>query len=246
MTRYRGILVDKDGTLFSFAETWGPWEWRLLAELSAGDTVLATRLGARVGYDPQGGFRRDSVMIAGTPNEIADALLPDLDGTTRESLLNRMAEQAGGAVLAEVTDLGALLGGLAAQGFRLGVATNDSENVAHENIARLGVTGMFDFVAGFDSGYGAKPYPGMLLAFAERLGLRPTDCVMVGDSTCDLLAGRAAGMTSVGVLTGIAEREELAPHSAAVLPDIGHLPKWLKAPGGQEDAASADVSSFVD
>jgi len=243
MTRYRGILFDKDGTLFSFAETWGPWARRFLAELGAGDTVLTAELGTRVGYDPRSGFRRDSVMIAGTPEEIADALLPALDGMTRESLLTRMAAQAGGTALAEVTDLGALLGDLAAQGLRLGVATNDAESVAHENFVRLGVTGMFDFVAGFDSGYGSKPAPGMLLAFAAQFGLKPADCVMVGDSTRDLLAGRAAGMATVGVLTGIAGREELAPYSTAVLPGIGHLPEWLKTPGGQGNAASVAGSS---
>ena len=51
---------------------------------------------------------------------------------------------------------------------------------------------------------------------------------MVGDSTHDLIAGRAAGMQTVGVLTGMAEAE-LAPLADAVLPDIGHLPDWLMA-----------------
>ena len=52
---------------------------------------------------------------------------------------------------------------------------------------------------------------------------------MVGDSTHDLIAGRAAGMWTVGVLTGIAATDELAPYADAVLPDIGHLPGWLDA-----------------
>jgi phosphoglycolate phosphatase len=51
--------------------------------------------------------------------------------------------------------------------------------------------------------------------------------VMVGDSLHDLVAGRAAGMQTVGVLTGPACRAELAPCADAVLPDIGHLTEWL-------------------
>jgi phosphoglycolate phosphatase len=34
-------------------------------------------------------------------------------------------------------------------------------------------------------------------------------------------------MQVVGVLTGPAEANDLAPHADAVLPDIGHLPAWL-------------------
>jgi phosphoglycolate phosphatase len=52
---------------------------------------------------------------------------------------------------------------------------------------------------------------------------------MVGDSTHDLQAGRAAGMRCVGVLTGMAPRDVLAPHADVVLENIGALPDWLAA-----------------
>ncbi len=38
-------------------------------------------------------------------------------------------------------------------------------------------------------------------------------------------------MRVVGVLTGIASHEDLAPHADVVLPDIGALPGWLALPG---------------
>jgi phosphoglycolate phosphatase len=50
---------------------------------------------------------------------------------------------------------------------------------------------------------------------------------MVGDSTHDLHAGRAAGMVCVAVLTGVADRDELAPHADVVLDTIADLPRWL-------------------
>ncbi|MEH6752099.1 MAG: HAD hydrolase-like protein, partial [Paracoccaceae bacterium] len=53
--------------------------------------------------------------------------------------------------------------------------------------------------------------------------------VMVGDSHHDLLAGRRAGMQTLGVLTGTALAADLAPMADAVLPDIGHIPAWLVA-----------------
>jgi phosphoglycolate phosphatase len=86
---------------------------------------------------------------------------------------------------------------------------------------------MFDFVAGCDSGWGGKPAPGQLLAFAQHLGIDPAQAAMVGDSTHDLHAARAAGMAAVAVLTGVAEADELAPHADVVLADIGGIAAWL-------------------
>ena len=53
---------------------------------------------------------------------------------------------------------------------------------------------------------------------------------MVGDSRHDLIAGRAAGMRTIGVLTGMARAEDLADLADVVLPDIGHIPVWLARP----------------
>ena len=110
---------------------------------------------------------------------------------------------------------------------KLGLATNDAEAPAHQHLRIAGVHDLFDFVAGFDSGYGPKPAPGQLLAFAARFGLQPSRVVMVGDSLHDLHAGRAAGMRVVAVLTGIAKADTLAPHADAVLPDISGLGPWI-------------------
>jgi phosphoglycolate phosphatase len=52
---------------------------------------------------------------------------------------------------------------------------------------------------------------------------------MVGDSRHDLTAGRAAGMRTIGVLTGLATAQDLAGDATAVLDHIGHLPAWLDA-----------------
>jgi phosphoglycolate phosphatase len=139
-------------------------------------------------------------------------------------MLNEKAESA---PQANATPLVPLFDGLRARGLRLGVATNDAEGPARAHLNAAGVSGHFDFVAGFDSGHGAKPSPGQLLAFARAVGVAPDRVAMVGDSTHDLIAGRNAGMVTVGVLTGMAGAQDLRPFADAVLPDIGHLPDWL-------------------
>jgi phosphoglycolate phosphatase len=54
---------------------------------------------------------------------------------------------------------------------------------------------------------------------------------MIGDSLHDLHAARAAGMTAIAVLTGLAARDSLAPHADLVLDHIGALPDWLDEQG---------------
>jgi len=224
----RAILFDKDGTLFDFHATWGAWTARLVGELSEGDAARRADLAAALGYDLRSGrFDPGSPVIAGTPDEVTALLLPHLPGATVTTLTARLNAAAATAPLAEAVPLGPLMAGLRGRGLRLGVATNDAEAPARAHLEAVGVIAAFDFVAGYDSGFGAKPGPGMLLAFAERMALEPGEVAMVGDSRHDLAAGRAAGMVTVGVLTGLARAGELAELADAVLPDIGHLPRLL-------------------
>jgi phosphoglycolate phosphatase len=222
-----GLLFDKDGTLFDFRQSWGRWAAGFLRRI-AENASHAQRLGRAIGYDLQTGvFAKDSPVIAATAADIAAALAPHLVGTSVTELTDEINETAASAPMSEAVPLRPLLSSLRAQGLRLGVATNDTEVPARQHLANHGITDCFDFIAGYDSGYGAKPGPGMCLAFARQLDLDPSRVAMVGDSRHDLEAGRAAGMRTVAVLTGIAKRDELAPHADVVLDDIGAIPGWL-------------------
>lgn len=224
-----GLLFDKDGTLFDFRVSWGRWAQGFLTGIAT-DKAHARRLGRAIGFDlDSGAFSPDSPVIAATAADIAAALAPELSGVSVEDLTDRIDASAGQAPMSEAVPLRPLLSALRAAGLRLGVATNDSEVPARQHLANHGITDCFDFISGYDSGHGAKPGPGMCLAFARQLGLEPSRVVMVGDSRHDLDAGRAAGMRTIAVLTGIAKREELAPHADVVLADIGAIPGWLSS-----------------
>lgn len=223
-----GLIFDKDGTLFDFRSSWGRWAAGFLTSL-ADDADHAARLGRAIGFDAEtGSFAPDSPVIAATAADIAAALAPLLPGQSVAELTERIDETAGSAPMSEAVPLRPLLSGLRANGLKLGVATNDSEAPARQHLAAHGITDCFDFIAGYDSGHGAKPGPGMCLAFTQALGLDPARVAMVGDSRHDLEAGRAAGMRTIAVLTGIATRADLAPHADVVLPDIGAIPAWLE------------------
>jgi len=224
----KGIVFDKDGTLFDFNATWGALTGKIIATETGHDPARMAALADVMGYDLSAGvFRQGSIVIAETVSVVADAMLPLLPDVAKSDLMIRMKDATKDAVQVEPVPLRAVLAQLRDMNLTLGVATNDAEAPALANLAH--VIDMFAFIAGFDSGFGGKPEAGQLLAFCEATDLDPADCVMVGDSLHDLHAGRAAGMACVGVLTGPAPRKELAPHADVVLNTIAELPAWIAA-----------------
>jgi len=223
-----GLLFDKDGTLFEYHGTWNVWAAGLIADLSAGDDARAAALALALEYDLAAGrFLPGSPAIAGTNREAAECLATVLTDRSLAEIEYHLMITAAEAPLVAAVPLAAFLDGLGQRGLGLGVMTNDTEYGARAHLGAAGVIDRFDFIAGFDSGHGAKPAPGPLLAFARHMGFAPARVAMVGDSTHDLIAGRRAGMRTVGVLTGMAQADELAPHADVILPDIGHIPAWL-------------------
>jgi len=64
-----------------------------------------------------------------------------------------------------------------------------------------------------------KPFPDPLLFAAEKIGVEPQSCLMVGDTTVDIKAAKLAGMQAVGVLCGFGREKELKRAGAdAILP----------------------------
>jgi phosphoglycolate phosphatase len=222
------ILFDKDGTLFDFQVSWSAWAMTFLREAASGDEARAAHLGNVLGFDWHAArFREDSCVIAGTDDDIVAALEPELPGVSRAELKMRIALAAAEAPQSEAVPLAPFLDALKARGLKVGVATNDTEATARAHLSAADILDRFDFISGADSGHGAKPGPGMCLAFANAIGLSPAEVLMVGDSLHDLHAGRAAGMRTLGVLTGVAGAEVLAPHADYMLPDIGGLERLL-------------------
>jgi phosphoglycolate phosphatase-like HAD superfamily hydrolase len=76
-----------------------------------------------------------------------------------------------------------------------------------------------------------KPFPDPILWVAERLKVSPTECLMVGDTTVDIQAGKNAGAQTVGVLSGFGEEKELwAAGADEVIEDVNQLPEIIIHP----------------
>jgi phosphoglycolate phosphatase-like HAD superfamily hydrolase len=73
-----------------------------------------------------------------------------------------------------------------------------------------------------------KPYPDPIFWAAKQMSVAPESCLMIGDTTADVRAGRAARAQTVGVLCGFGELSELQQCGAdLILPSTGELTKLL-------------------
>lgn len=222
------VLFDKDGTLFDFRSSWGDWTAALCLDLAGGDSGRAATIADAIGFDMENrAFSEDSPVIAGTPGEIAELLLPFVPGMSPAGLVSKMNVLAAEAPQVEAAPLMPLMQDLRRRGMTLGVITNDAMSPAKAHLRSAGILHHIERVIGCDCGFGQKPGPGQIRAFLEITGVEPSETVMVGDSAHDLAAARAAGCHGIGVLTGLATERQLAPLATAVLPSIAELPAWL-------------------
>jgi len=249
--RAAGILFDKDGTLFDFEATYAPACVAVALELAGGDKVLASRLCDAVGFDfERQRFLTSSIVIAGTASDIGRSIADTLGIQVGEDFarrIDRLFEKhtTQFRVFDGTLDL---LERFAAAGLAVGMATNDAEANGRSHARIAGIDSHFRFFAGYDSGHGAKPGPGMILAFAAAIGASPSEIVMVGDSLHDLHAARAAGAIAVAVTTGLAPRHMLEPHADYVVDSLSGLaaiPPVAAVLGAQfsETAVSASMPS---
>ena len=81
----------------------------------------------------------------------------------------------------------------------------------------------FDLVKYFDvivtglSAEHTKPYPDPVLLAAKKMNVSPENCLMIGDTTVDMRAGKSAGAQIAGVLCGFGEEPELRKMGADVI-----------------------------
>jgi phosphoglycolate phosphatase len=106
----------------------------------------------------------------------------------------------------------------------MGLATSNSYDGAIETLSPFNILDHFDFICGYDSGYGVKPGGGMVLGFCEHTGLDPSEVVVVGDNAHDMEMAKAANVIlRIGVLTGISSGQELSALADVVIPSISDL-----------------------
>ena len=226
-----GILFDKDGTLLDFARSWEPVNRRCADYAADGDAELADVLLRACGMDPETGITTgDSLFAAASTGEIAEGMIEA--GSTRELAdLTRHFDSffvEGASHAVPLADLQKVFLGLKARGLKLGIASSDNEASIRIMAEAQHILPMLDYIAGYDSGHGVKPTPGMIEGFARDCAIDVSEIAMVGDNAHDMhMARNARAGMAVGVLTGTGAQAMLTGCADHVLGSIEDLEALL-------------------
>ena len=96
------------------------------------------------------------------------------------------------------------------------ISTGSEERIS-AFLEHNGMRDLFVAVVGAQTTPRMKPYPDPLHYAAEKMGVPPEGCLMIGDTTVDMQTAQAAGAQAVGVLCGFGTRDELEREGAALI-----------------------------
>jgi HAD superfamily hydrolase (TIGR01509 family) len=101
--------------------------------------------------------------------------------------------------------------------YSLAVVSARAERGTMSFLEQFGLVKYFDAIVTGFSTERTKPYPDPVLLAAQKMDAPPGQCLMIGDTTVDIRAGRAAGAQTVGVLCGFGEEAELRKQGADLI-----------------------------
>jgi HAD superfamily hydrolase (TIGR01509 family) len=193
----RALIFDLDGTL---VDTVYPhvFAWQRALE-EGGMPIEGWKIHRRIGMSG-GLFTRAVAREVGRPLTSEEAeRIQSRHGELYRELLPKRRPLPGAVELLEE---------LRAAGVSHGIATSGRRPEIDASLEALGV-GEETVVVERGEVDRAKPEPDLFLTCADRLGISPAECYVVGDAVWDLLAARRAGMLSVGLQSGGYGEDEL-------------------------------------
>lgn len=194
LPRPEGLIFDLDGTLVDTVDARIDGWLEALAD--AGVAADRDQVAPMIGMDG----RRLAREVAATDGRVlGDNAMEAIDRAAGEAFdrFNRSPRPLPG--------VRGVLRAAEAAGVRWVIATSSRREQVSRSVAALALDAEPLIVDGSHVRH-AKPAPDLLLLAAERLGVVPARCWAVGDSTWDMHAAAAAGMTAIGVTSGSAVR----------------------------------------
>lgn len=200
----QAVLFDLDGTLIdtddAAIETWaGRLRW--------------------LPGDPRR-FLRRLIMVTETPTNVFITLLDALHvDDDLFSLNDRLRRLRGLRTPVNFLAVDGVLDVVQAfvEKYPLAVVTTRSRRDSHAFLDQYDIGTCFRAVIAHEDTVRLKPHPEPVRRAAEELGVPVEHCLMVGDTTVDVLSAKRAGAMSVGVLCGFGERAELERAGADVI-----------------------------
>lgn len=215
--RIKAICFDVDGTLSDTDDQFVHRLYHMMRPLYASN-LLSQRAVK--------GFSRWLVMAMETPGNLAYAAVDRtrMDDAVLYPLQDRFGEkEKEHSSFWLIKGVAELLSGLTER-YPLAVVTARDEAGTLAFLDQFSLHGLFGAVATARTCQFTKPFPDPVLWAAGELGVAPEHCLMVGDTTVDIRAGKTAGAQTVGVLCGFGRENELLRAGAdLILPHTADL-----------------------
>ena len=113
--------------------------------------------------------------------------------------------------------------------YPISVVSARDERSTRRFLEQFSLTSLFQSVVTSQTCEHTKPFPDPVLYAVGKMGLLPENCVMIGYTTVDILAGKRAGTQTVGLLCGFGTEEELRNAGAdVILRDLAELKAALQ------------------
>jgi HAD superfamily hydrolase (TIGR01549 family) len=231
----KAIIFDKDGTLIDFDAMWGSWTLVIADRINAlCNTPMREALCLAFGYD----HTRRKVLadgkLAATPmwqlyNLTVEVVQSQgVDVETAKQLVEQAWVIPEPVELAKpFTDTRALFSRLYHQGIRIAIATTDDRDPTQAMIDAFDIGDYIETMVCSDDGIKAKPAPDMVLTICGRMGIKPSEVMVVGDTTADLKMARAANVgLVVGVLSGVSSARDLIPFADVLIESVDELQRY--------------------
>ena len=186
----QAVLFDLDGTLIDSAPDLGAAADKMRTDRGMPSLDYAL-------YRPMAGSGAKGML------EIAFGMAPehsDYEDFKEEFLSNyEQAMKVHSVIFDGVQDL---LLHLQEMGLKWGVVTNKSQRFTLPLTSQIPLFASAQAIVSGDTTLHAKPHPEPLFEAARRMQLSPEQCWYVGDDERDIVAGKAAGMTTVAAHYG--------------------------------------------
>ena len=138
---------------------------------------------------------------------LPDEVHPNIDEIIGRAweIINEIAPQMFADDLKLIHGADNILQSISTSSQKIGLVTSTQKqylDIKMQPLKMAGVEKLFEVIITSDDSEKRKPAPDPLIACAQRLQVDSNKCVYVGDTRTDIKAGKAAGMKTVGVLTG--------------------------------------------
>ena len=205
LPRIQALCFDVDGTLSDtddlYSKRFAAWISRI--SLVRGPDKVARRL---VMWMESPG---NALMSLSDAVGLDGAIIPVIDWMYR----NVKRQRSDYLIIPGVTEMLPRL----KQRYRMAVISSRDARNTMSFLDQCSLTAYFDVILTALSARHTKPYPDPVRMAAQMMGVAPRDCLMVGDTTVDIRAGKSAGAQTAGVLCGFGDEGELRRVGADIL-----------------------------